>query len=107
MIIAILRSISTLIITGLGIIFPCKLYPFLCKVLLWAINVDIVDIRGNDVDENIPIIFNHPNPFDHIVLMAALKKTTFICCKKRICIWTSSIYWKEIGMYFCGKWKNS
>ena len=100
MIITILRSFISLIITILGIIRPCNLYPFLCKILLWAINVDIVDIKGNDIEENFPIIFNHPNPFDHIILMAALKKPLSFVAKKEYVYGPSEYIGKKLGCIF-------
>lgn len=72
--IAVIRAFTAAAITCSAVLFPSKLYPFLSRALLWALNVEIVESVSNALDENCPIVFNHPMPFDHVVLMAALNK---------------------------------
>jgi 1-acyl-sn-glycerol-3-phosphate acyltransferase len=71
-----LRAIILVPTVGLITLIPNQFIPLACKYFLSLLGVKINQVTDNNdrIPDNAIIVFNHPTFFDHLVVIASIKK---------------------------------
>ena len=108
-IVGVLRSCLCLMVMLVGCIMPSSTYPYMCHVILWCLgcssaHCDRTNMTTNkryldivNTNEKAVIVFNHPTPWDHLVIMANLHTPVRFVAKSNYLIGITRWIAKKLG----------